>query len=220
MAPDFLSHLNQSRVREQQLSRGNFAPLSSNYRSNSPSNWNQESLPSLSNHPGMSVAGLPTSFPAISPLPYLSFAPDIVGTSLRDPSRNSAVPRPTGDEASQRSVNKRIRKRNGGTNRFHCTEKNCDKSFARKYDLQKHRDVVHLKRKIHSCQRCTSRFGRKGSLTKHIRSVHEKLKPHVCSHCGRKFSEHGNLNKHIRCAHDAKRTIQRESAWELHYQYR
>ncbi|KAF2121481.1 hypothetical protein BDV96DRAFT_594677 [Lophiotrema nucula] len=48
-----------------------------------------------------------------------------------------------------------------------CLYKDCDKTFVRKTDLDRHQNSVHRKLKVFRCIRCDNRFARKDTLRRH-----------------------------------------------------
>ncbi|EUB61048.1 Zinc finger protein 792 [Echinococcus granulosus] len=58
-----------------------------------------------------------------------------------------------------------------GVRAFQCSE--CQKSFSRNSDLQKHIDAVHKGLRPYECSTCQKRFSQKSSLKRHREAVHE-----------------------------------------------
>lgn len=58
-----------------------------------------------------------------------------------------------------------------GVRAFQCSE--CQKSFSRNSDLQKHIDAVHKGLRPYECITCQKRFSQKSSLKRHREAVHE-----------------------------------------------
>mmetsp|Transcript_2424 Transcript_2424/g.10416 ORF Transcript_2424/g.10416 Transcript_2424/m.10416 type:complete len:453 (-) Transcript_2424:289-1647(-) len=51
------------------------------------------------------------------------------------------------------------------------------------------------------CKICGMHFRREYDVTRHMNGVHMKKKDHVCKLCPRKFSQRGHLNEHVRKEH-------------------
>ncbi|VDM33029.1 unnamed protein product [Hydatigera taeniaeformis] len=88
-----------------------------------------------------------------------------------------------------------------GVRAFQCSE--CQKSFSRNSDLQKHIDAVHKGLRPYECATCQKRFSQKSSLKRHREAVHEGIKAFQCSHCSARFSYDVHLKRHIRAKHKA-----------------
>ena len=81
----------------------------------------------------------------------------------------------------------------------------CDKSFAHKGSLKKHKDRVHvlgffikkhflLSDNSFNCTHCGKTFTLKGNYNKHV-AIHEKSS-YSCSHCERQFQNKVSLYRH------------------------
>ncbi|XP_051246772.1 oocyte zinc finger protein XlCOF8.4-like isoform X2 [Dicentrarchus labrax] len=81
-----------------------------------------------------------------------------------------------------------------GEKPFSCSV--CDKSFARKGNLQLHMGT-HKGDKPFSCSVCSKRFNRKSHLQIHMQT-HTGEKPFSCSVCHKSFGQKTNLQKHMR----------------------
>ena len=79
-------------------------------------------------------------------------------------------------------------------------------AFALKRGLQKHTNVVHLKKKDHLCHQCDHAFGEASNLRDHIKAVHEKAQDHLCPVCGRAFSYEHNMKSHCKRVHGVEKS--------------
>ena len=68
----------------------------------------------------------------------------------------------------------------------------CDKTFKRKYHLQRHRDVIHYGLRKIACHICHKVVNDKDFLYKHIRNVHTKK----CDFCPETFETRDELRLH------------------------
>ncbi|CAH8640316.1 unnamed protein product [Dicrocoelium dendriticum] len=83
----------------------------------------------------------------------------------------------------------------------HHTCEYCDKSFALKSDLQRHATAIHLKQRDHTCEYCDKSFTQKGNLQQHVTAVHLKQKAHICEYCDKSFALKGPLQRHVTAIH-------------------
>ena len=74
----------------------------------------------------------------------------------------------------------------------------CGKGFAKKYSLENHKAVVHLKTKSYSCDQCEKTFTASSNLKIHGDSVHEKLMKYACETCGKQFPVKDRFENHVR----------------------
>ena len=81
----------------------------------------------------------------------------------------------------------------------------CEKKFPGKYDLKRHEDSVHKKKKLHQCPICHKTFSQKCEIKQHIDSVHEKQKPHKCLICDKSFARKYELKTHTEIVHEKKK---------------
>ena len=82
--------------------------------------------------------------------------------------------------------------------RYDCDE--CDKSFSRKANLNRHIKGVHENNR-YNCDRCEKSFTKKCHLTMHIQGVHDNVR-YNCDMCDKSFSDKVSLNKHIQSVHE------------------
>ena len=83
--------------------------------------------------------------------------------------------------------------------RHYCPQKECEKSFACKRDLNKHINQVHfdVEGRKSKCQEpgCDNEFNRTEFLEDHMRSSHGLAKLE-CRDCGSKFNCQSSLREH------------------------
>jgi len=89
-----------------------------------------------------------------------------------------------------------------GDKPFVCAYSGCDRSFARKGDLNRHQQA-HSNARSHQCEECEQIFLRKTHLLRHIQSVHRQERSFECSTCHLSFAQSGNLAAHKRTHDDA-----------------
>jgi hypothetical protein len=83
--------------------------------------------------------------------------------------------------------------------RVQCKE--CEKSFARKYELATHVKKVHLGIKDQKCPQCDYCSADKGAVTKHLKSVHWDERNYPCPYCEYKSKTHGGIENHVKAVH-------------------
>lgn len=76
----------------------------------------------------------------------------------------------------------------------------CDASFRRGSDRNRHMRMVHAKIRPFECALCGNHFGRKSFLEAHVLTVHHKLRPYRCD-CGAAFGQRSSLTRHARKIH-------------------
>ena len=88
---------------------------------------------------------------------------------------------------------------------FKCKEEGCERAFAMKKVLVRHKRVVHLKERNYICvsEGCVKKFALRNDLERHIRTVHLKERNFTCQevNCGKKFGRKSNLDRHRRGEH-------------------
>lgn len=91
-----------------------------------------------------------------------------------------------------------------GSRAYACPQ--CDASFRRGSDRNRHMRMVHAKIRPFECLLCGNHFGRKSFLEAHVLTVHHKLRPFRCQ-CGAAFGQRSSLTRHARKIHG------REPVW-------
>ena len=81
----------------------------------------------------------------------------------------------------------------------------CEKKFPRNYDLKRHEDSVHKKKKLHQCPICHKTFSQECEIKQHTDSIHEKQKPHKCPICDKSFARKYELKTHTEIVHEKKK---------------
>ncbi|UJR09609.1 hypothetical protein I4U23_013844 [Adineta vaga] len=87
------------------------------------------------------------------------------------------------------------------TNRYLCTHPDCNKAFANKSALAKHK-LTHSQDRKHKCSKCSKGFKRLDHLHGHM-LTHEEEKPHKCRvpNCNRTYCDARSLKRHIENSH-------------------
>mmetsp|Transcript_5260 Transcript_5260/g.15716 ORF Transcript_5260/g.15716 Transcript_5260/m.15716 type:complete len:402 (+) Transcript_5260:115-1320(+) len=83
----------------------------------------------------------------------------------------------------------------------------CESSFKSSYDLKRHVESVHDKKRQHQCRFCKRRFSQSGHRNEHERLFHSGV-GHQCNLCGNSFGVRSKLQRHIRSVHENIRTHQ------------
>ncbi|ORX81149.1 hypothetical protein K493DRAFT_149818, partial [Basidiobolus meristosporus CBS 931.73] len=74
----------------------------------------------------------------------------------------------------------------------------CNKSFARKFNLNVHvRSHYPELARPFKCSECLKAFGRKHDLTRHLAAVHKATSLYHCDTCGKEFSRRDALARHL-----------------------
>lgn len=84
----------------------------------------------------------------------------------------------------------------GPDERFRCSV--CGRCFSQRYNLNRHRRVVHLKQRPYRCPLCPTAWQQRDHLKKHLRVMHDAVAPRVCTECGRTFRAADTLAAHTR----------------------
>ena len=84
---------------------------------------------------------------------------------------------------------------------FSCDK--CQKCFALKDELRKHRESVHEK-KTYPCSQCDKELKSNDSLTRHIKTVHEGQRINICEYCNKAYGKKLDLNRHLASQHKQK----------------
>ncbi|XP_066289881.1 zinc finger protein 502-like isoform X2 [Branchiostoma lanceolatum] len=81
---------------------------------------------------------------------------------------------------------------------YKCEMKNCNSTFKRKYDLEKHVCSVHNRNRF-PCpfEGCKQTYGVKSKMISHYK-VHTGERSHQCSYCGKMYRRTGHLRVHMR----------------------
>merc|ERR1719318_1698520 len=84
---------------------------------------------------------------------------------------------------------------------FVCDVEYCEKSYTRRSDLRRHKEVVH-DGSSHECPQCGMSFGQKNTLKQHCKTIHEKKKDYKCVACGVQFVQNYQLVRHTKSVHE------------------
>lgn len=89
--------------------------------------------------------------------------------------------------------------------KLHSCEK-CEKSFARERSLRRHFASAHDRTQLsHKCAQCSRSFWCDSQLKTHVASVHERIRTHACPTCAKTFSRASHLKSHIGIVHEKQR---------------
>lgn len=89
-----------------------------------------------------------------------------------------------------------------GAPQYDCPQ--CEATFRRRSDMNRHVRVVHEKQRPFACPTCQNRFGEKSNMLKHVRMVHQNIRHFRCPHCQAAFGQRGNCEAHIRAVHEKR----------------
>lgn len=78
-----------------------------------------------------------------------------------------------------------------------CSAPNCGKVYNTRFNLKRHIDITHLKKKKFKCSVCQGFFASHQSLQEH-RNLHSGARPFVCSFCHSSFRQASQLSLHKR----------------------
>ncbi|KAJ2814408.1 hypothetical protein GGI24_006401 [Coemansia furcata] len=87
---------------------------------------------------------------------------------------------------------------------FPCTYPNCDKTFARRGNVNAHM-LTHTGERPFQCDACDKCFSRNHDLTRH-RKGHIGARPFVCTRCSRGFARADALRRHTSKDSSCKRS--------------
>ncbi len=83
--------------------------------------------------------------------------------------------------------------------RVQCGE--CEKTFARKYELATHVKKVHLGIRDQKCPQCNYCSADKGAVMKHLRAVHWGERNYPCPYCPYSSKTNGGIENHVKAVH-------------------
>lgn len=78
-----------------------------------------------------------------------------------------------------------------------CSAPNCGKIYNTRFNLKRHIDITHLKKKKFKCSVCQGCFASQQSLREH-ENLHSGARPFVCSYCQSSFRQASQLSLHKR----------------------
>ena len=99
---------------------------------------------------------------------------------------------------SRNSFYEHVKTKHLNTKSFECEL--CSTRFYKKYLLDKHRKIVHERKKS-----CEIEFFAKHNLMTHISVIHENKKDFKCTSCEKRYSRKADLKKHFKQVHEMKR---------------
>ena len=85
-----------------------------------------------------------------------------------------------------------------GQVRFACPVENCSSSFKLRGDLNRHIEIIHMKKYAFKCTKsgCGKVFKRKQALEQHVDVTHKNIKKHKCLFCGKTFRYTMDVTRH------------------------
>lgn len=89
---------------------------------------------------------------------------------------------------------------------FCCMIPGCDKAYSTRFNLKRHVESIHQKKKKHQCSECMRWFASKQNLVEHI-YTHTGDRPFECIVCGQAFRQASQLSLHRR-KHDLQKEEQ------------
>lgn len=78
-----------------------------------------------------------------------------------------------------------------------CSAPNCGKVYNTRFNLKRHIDITHLKKKKFKCQVCQGSFASQQSLREH-ENLHSGARPFICAYCQSSFRQASQLSLHKR----------------------
>ena len=78
-----------------------------------------------------------------------------------------------------------------------CMYQSCFKEYQNKYNLMRHININHLKKKKGNCHICGKEFIDTDNLKEH-QNIHLDIKPHSCEICKKSFRNKCMLTRHLR----------------------
>ncbi|KAJ8901372.1 hypothetical protein NDN08_007218 [Rhodosorus marinus] len=83
----------------------------------------------------------------------------------------------------------------------------CGMKFKSRWELERHRRGVHLKRRDFKCSTCGKNFSQQGHVNEHVRVVHSRANLHQCKTCGKGFGAMSKLRRHVLTVHEKERNF-------------
>ena len=116
---------------------------------------------------------------------------------------NSPTSSVTSSTSSKSTTSRKVRYEVKSFKQFKCDVDNCDWSFDRLDELERHR-LTHSDERPHACDRCPKRFKRKDHLQTHLKA-HDNIKDFHChfvhpngKRCGSSFVRSDELKNHLK----------------------
>lgn len=78
-----------------------------------------------------------------------------------------------------------------------CMIPGCVKAYSTRFNLKRHVETIHQKKKKHQCSECLRWFASKQNLVEHI-YTHTGDRPFECTICGQAFRQASQLSLHRR----------------------
>jgi uncharacterized Zn-finger protein len=80
---------------------------------------------------------------------------------------------------------------------FCCMFNDCQRTYTTKFNLKRHVEICHLKKKKYTCSYCSKLLVSQQNLREHM-FIHQNLKPYKCPTCGEYFRQISQLSLHKR----------------------